>query len=458
MEAKIGYQIFPDRFYSYYNRGNVKWNTPITAKNYSAHTMYGGDLKGIQEKIDYLKELNVDFLYLTPIFESNSNHRYDAKDYFKIDPILGDENDLKNLITVLHKNNIELCLDIALNHMSNESIWFKNALNNEKEKEFFRYENGDFTYWRDHKSLVELNLESKNLRKILWQDENSAMKKWTKLGVDHWRLDCAYDLGFDILKDIVKHIKSLGENHDIIGEVWAYPKEWIQIMDGIMNYYYTVIIRNMLNGSLKPKIAAEILKNTIKDSGMKILKSWNMLSSHDSPRIKNTFGNKWKLAVIMQFTLPGSPLIYYGEELGMEGDHDPFCRGVMEWDKVNENNETLKFYMKLIDLFNNSIALKKGKYYEVISNDENILAYYRKYNSIRDGKLVVINPTNEDKEIQLYFEESLLLDAMHLFDHFSDNELYIEMGSVKGKIPANSFGIFHMKPREYKTYSAYKRL
>ncbi|GAB6189070.1 cyclomaltodextrinase [Marinitoga arctica] len=457
MEAKIGYQIFPDRFYSYYNRGNVNWNTPISINNYTPHTMYGGDLKGIEEKIHYLKELNIDFLYLTPIFASNSNHRYDAKDYFKIDPILGDENDLISLIKKLHQNNIELCLDIALNHMSNESDWFKNALNNKKEKNYFRRENGDFTYWRDHKSLVELNLENKDLQKLLWQNENSAMKKWTKLGVDHWRLDCAYDLGFDILEDIVKHIKSLG-NHDIIGEVWAYPKDWIQVMDGIMNYYYTVIIKNMLNGSLKPYIASQILKKVISESGLKILKSWNMLSSHDSARIKNIFGNKWKLAVAMQFTLPGSPLIYYGEEIGMEGEHDPFCRGVMEWEKVDEDNETLNFYKKLINLFKNSEALKKGKYYEVISNDENILSYYRKYKSIKDGNLIIINPTNNDKEIQLYLEESLLLDAMHLSDHFSENELYIEMGSVKGIIPANSFGIFYMKQKEYKTYSAYKRL
>lgn len=458
MEAKIGYQIFPDRFYSYYNRGNISWKTPITQNNYTSHTLYGGDLRGIQEKIKYIKELNIDFLYLTPVFEANSNHRYDAKDYFKIDPVLGDEQDLKSLIDTLHENNIELCLDIALNHMSNESEWFKNALNNKKEKNFFRCENGDFTYWRDHKSLVEINLENKDVQKLLWQDENSAMKKWTKLGVDHWRLDCAYDLGFDILKDIVKHIKSMGNHHDIIGEVWAYPQEWIKIMDGIMNYYYTIIIKNMLNGTLKPKTASEILKKTISDSGMKILKSWNMLSSHDSSRIKNTFKNKWKLAVAMQFTLPGSPLIYYGEEIGMEGENDPFCRGVMEWEKANEGNDTFIFYKQLITLFKNSDALKKGIYYEVITNDDNILAYYRKYKSIRDGKLIVINPTNEDRDIQLYFDESLLLDAMHLFDHFSNNELYIEMGSVKGKMPANSFGIFHMKPKEFKTYSAYKRL
>ncbi|SHE37780.1 Glycosidase [Marinitoga hydrogenitolerans DSM 16785] len=457
MEAKIGYQIFPDRFYSYYHRGNTDWNTPITNDFNSGKRLYGGDLKGIEEKVSYLKELNIDFLYLTPIFESNSNHRYDAKTYFKIDPVLGDEIDLKNLIDTLHNNNIELCLDIALNHMSNESDWFKNALKNKKEKDFFRQENGNFTYWRDHKSLVELNLENKELQNLLWQDENSAMKKWTKLGVDHWRLDCAYDLGFDILKDIVIHLKSLG-NHEIIGEVWAYPKDWIQIMDGIMNYYYTVIIKNMLNGTLKPITASQILKKVIFDSGMKLLKSWNMLSSHDSPRIKNVFGKKWKLAVVMQFTLPGSPLIYYGEEIGMEGDHDPFCRGVMEWEKVDKDNETLNFYKKLINLFKNSEALKKGKYYEVIANDDNILAYYRKYKSIKDGNLIVINPSNEDKEIQLYFEESLLLDAMHLSDHFSDNELYIEMGSIKGKIPANSFGIFYMKPKEYETYSAYKRL
>jgi cyclomaltodextrinase len=458
MEAKIGYQIFPDRFYSYYKRGNTPWNTPIIKDFEAGKRLYGGDLRGIEEKIEYLKKLNIDFIYLTPIFKANSNHRYDAKDYFEIDPVLGDDNELKSLINRLHENKIELCLDIALNHMSNESEWFKKALKGEKEKSFFRYENNDFTYWRDHKSLVELNLENKELQKILWQDDNSVMKKWTKLGVDHWRLDCAYDLGFEILEDIVKNIKALGKNHEIIGEVWAYPKEWIKVMDGIMNYYYTIIIINLLKNKLKGKIASDILKKTIYDSGMKILKSWNMLSSHDSARIKNIFGNKWKLALIMQFTLPGSPLIYYGEEIGMEGDHDPFCRGVMEWEKVNENNETLKFYMKLIDLFNNSIALKKGKYYEVISNDEEILAYYRKYNSIRDGKLIVINPTNEEKDIQLYFEESLLLDAMHLFDHFSDNELYIEMGSVKGKLPPKSFGIFHMKEKEYRTYSAYKRL
>ncbi|KLO23555.1 hypothetical protein X275_02355 [Marinitoga sp. 1197] len=457
MEAKIGYQIFPDRFYSYYNRGNTPWETPIINDEKAGKRLYGGDLKGIEKKIDYFKDLGIDFIYLTPIFTANSNHRYDAIDYFKIDPVLGDENDLKNLINSLHKENIELYLDIALNHMSDKSIWFKKALEGKKEKDYFRKENGYYTFWRDHSSLVELNLENPQLQKILWQDENSVMKKWMKLGVDHWRLDCAYDLGFNILKDIVKHIKLSG-NHEIIGEVWAYPKDWIEIMDGIMNYYYTDIIINYLTGNLSGKTSSEILNKVIMDSGLKILKSWNMLSSHDSARIKNIFGTNWEMAVIMQFTLPGSPLIYYGEEIGMTGDNDPFCRGVMEWEKVDNQNEVLKFYKKLIKLFKNSDALKKGNYYEVISNDNDILAYYRKYKNIKDSKLIIINPTDKEKDIHLYFNESLLLDAMHMKDHFSSNRLYIAMGSVKGKIPPNSYGIYYMELKEYRTYSAYKRL
>nr|MBP7238525.1 hypothetical protein [Petrotogaceae bacterium] len=299
MQAGIGYEIFPDRFFSFcQKKGTRDWHSELPSPQdfkegkYKYGTVfYGGDINGISSKFEYIAELSVDFIYLTPIFSSPSNHRYDCSDYFTIDPMLGTEKDLKKLCSTAMENKIRIVLDIALNHVGDSHQWFIKATKGLKEKEFFRQINGSFTFWSDSKNLPELALENPELIDLLWRSEHSAMNKWMKAGISDWRLDCAYELGEEILRDIHKNIAHT-QDHKIYAEAWTYPKKWLSngYTHGIMNYYFKNIIDDFLNNTLDATQTGEILSYTIKDcTEEKLFPCWNILSTHDTPRIKNQY-------------------------------------------------------------------------------------------------------------------------------------------------------------------------
>lgn len=466
MQAGIGYEIFPDRFFSSCPKNETReWNLELPLpeefkeKKYKYGTVfYGGDIKGITKKLDYIAGLSVDFIYLTPIFSSPSNHRYDCSDYFTIDPMLGTEKDLKELCSVAMENKIRIVLDIALNHVGDTHPWFIKAAKGLKEKEFFRQINGSFTFWSNSKNLPELALENSELIDLLWRSEDSVMKKWMKTGVNDWRLDCAYELGQELLSDISKNISSSSEHH-IYAEAWTYPKKWLLNghTHGIMNYYFKNIIDDFLNNTIDGSQTAEILSYTVKDcTEEKLFSCWNILSTHDTPRVKNQYTDLWKLAVVMQFTLPGSPLIYYGEEIGMTGENDPYCRQPMRWELMESENETFNFYLKITKLFKDSPALREGKFTRVFSNNQNILAYSRSTSKIDEYRLIVINPTHKDQEFTAYTTESFLMNRAQMQDIFSQERYTIVCSSIKGNIDPGSFLI--LQPLIDGTYTPYKRL
>ena len=461
MEAKVGYEIFPDRFRRIGppRVGLKRWEDPVGAHTRHEYDFYGGNLKGIIAELDYMKELGADFIYLTPIFKATTNHRYDTTDYFSLDPLLGSEADLMKLSSELHRRQMRLVLDIAINHVGKKNPWFEKALKGGKEASYFCEKNGDFLRWYDVDNLPELNLENRELRELLWEGNDSVLTRWTELGVDDWRLDCAYDIGYHYCKDITSQLKTKGD-HNTIGEIWSYPKKWFSsgVMDGVMNYFFRDLITSLLLGEVKGGHIATILEDTVKDCPLEsLLKSWNVLSSHDTARISNTFGDLWKLAVALQFTLPGSPLIYYGEELGMEGETDPYCRQPMDWQLANEENSTYTFYQKMINLFKSSPALRTGNLEYVYTENRSILAFVRSNGRIRDFKLVIINPSSLDQSFQLYIRESSLMNCTHLIDHFTGSKIWSTSARLNGIIKAKSFGIFYPET-ERVGYSSYKRI
>jgi len=466
MQAGIGYEIFPDRFFSFcQKKGTRDWHSELPSPQdfkegkYKYGTVfYGGDINGISSKLEYIAELSVDFIYLTPIFSSPSNHRYDCSDYFTIDPMLGTEKDLKKLCSTAMENKIRIVLDIALNHVGDSHQWFIKATKGLKEKEFFRQINGSFTFWSDSKNLPELALENPELIDLLWRSEHSAMNKWMKAGISDWRLDCAYELGEEILRDIHKNIAHT-QDHKIYAEAWTYPKKWLSngYTHGIMNYYFKNIIDDFLNNTLDATQTGEILSYTIKDcTEEKLFPCWNILSTHDTPRIKNQYEDLWKLAVVMQFTLPGSPLIYYGEEIGMTGENDPYCRQPMRWELTEKENKTFDFYLNIIKLFKGSPALREGKFTRVFSNNQNILAYSRSTTKIDEYRLIVINPTLKAQEFAAYTTESFLMNRAQMQDVFTQERYTIVCSSIKGMINPGSFLI--LQPLVDGTYTPYKRL
>ena len=466
MQAGIGYEIFPDRFFSFcQKKGTRDWHSELPSPQdfkegkYKYGTVfYGGDINGISSKFEYIAELSVDFIYLTPIFSSPSNHRYDCSDYFTIDPMLGTEKDLKKLCSTAMENKIRIVLDIALNHVGDSHQWFIKATKGLKEKEFFRQINGSFTFWSDSKNLPELALENPELIDLLWRSEHSAMNKWMKAGISDWRLDCAYELGEEILRDIHKNIAHT-QDHKIYAEAWTYPKKWLSngYTHGIMNYYFKNIIDDFLNNTLDATQTGEILSYTIKDcTEEKLFPCWNILSTHDTPRIKNQYEDLWKLAVVMQFTLPGSPLIYYGEEIGMTGENDPYCRQPMRWELTEKENKTFDFYLNIIKLFKGSPALREGKFTRVFSNNQNILAYSRSTTKIDEYRLILINPTLKAQEFAAYTTESFLMNRAQMQDVFTQERYTIVCSSIKGMINPGSFLI--LQPLVDGTYTPYKRL
>ncbi|MFW6120996.1 MAG: alpha-amylase family glycosyl hydrolase, partial [Petrotogales bacterium] len=307
--------------------------------------------------------------------------------------------------------------------------------------------------------LPELNLKNPEVRKILWKGKNSVIKKWTNLGIDDWRIDCAYDIGFKYCKEITKTLKELGD-HNSIGEVWAYPKEWVNdsVLDGVMNYYFTELIGAFIKGEANADTFSQAIENTQRDSGLEgLLKSWNILSTHDTPRLRQIYKDKWKLSVVLQFALPGSPLIYYGEELGITSNGDPYCRQPMPWALANTNNETLSFYKSLVSLFKESPAFKKGKFEKVIVTNNNVLVFLRKTKRIEDMKIIVINPTNENQHYRAIMRESRLMNNFPIIDHFTNKEVKVANSTIVDRIPARSFSIFYPRT-EFEGYSPYKRI
>jgi glycosidase len=225
-----------------------------------------------------------------------------------------------------------------------------------------------------------------------------------------------------------------------------------------MNYYFTELVGAYIKGEVDSRSFSKAVENTQKDCGIDgLLKSWNILSTHDTPRLRRIYRDKWKLAVALQFTLPGSPLIYYGEELGITSDGDPYCRQPMPWELANSENESLNFYKSMIALFRRSAALKKGVYEKVIVTNDNVLVFLRKTEKIEDMKIIVINPTDESQDYRAILRESRLMNNFPVVDHFSGKEVKVANSTIADEIPANSFYIYYPKTK-FDGYSPYKRI
>ena len=389
------YQIFPDRFYesrkieslSYPDRHYRKdkdglpfyrWgpreSRPIT-KDY-----YGGDLNGIAEKLPYLKSLGVTVIYLNPIFESHSNHRYDTADYMKIDPDLGTEEDFAALCEKAHEHGIRIILDGVFSHTGDDSIYFNKekrygdggAYNdpNSPYREWFdfdsRYKNGYRSWW-DFPTMPEVDENNPSYTEFIC-GENGVIAKWLNLGADGFRLDVADELPDEFIEKIRQRVKACGKDKLLIGEVWEDAVTKFSMgcrrtyllgkgLDSVMNYpFRNAVIRFIREGD-GLRFCEDIFRIYEEYPKEAMDCAWNNLSTHDVPRAitrltsdnpdggdrewqavqklsKSEFlSGKQKLlcAYALCFALPGVPSLYYGDEIGMEGYKDPFNRAYFKW-------------------------------------------------------------------------------------------------------------------------------
>ncbi len=423
---------------------------------------WGGNLKSLLEKIDYIKQLNIDVLYLNPIVDSLSNHKYDATDYLKISSEYGTKEDLINLIQATHQHGMNIMLDGVFNHVGVQSFLFQSAQDpNSPYRQFFdfnpNYPEG-VRLWADAKSLPELNLENQAVKDYIYQDENSVIKTYLKDGIDGWRLDVAFDIGFDILKSLTDEAHRIKEDAMIVGEIWNYPERWLKSIDGVMNFTFREIILRLIRGEITPAKASKMLLDVIESSGIEpILKSWLLLDNHDVPRLTYQLPDEQmrKLAQVLQFTLPGSPNLYYGSELGMQGGYDPENRAPMRWDLIS-NNPTLVWVQSLIQLHQKEIALKVGDY---IAIDSECFGFMRVTDHIEDSVIILMNPTLHSITDTILLKDSRLMNFTK-FDFLMGERLEMTFlaGLVKFELPPMSFSIFKPHTKADRSYTPYKRV
>lgn len=459
----VVYEIFPDRFAigkgksikdkaHLYKDGILKdWDeSPVsTGDGRQNRWFYGGDLWGIAEKVDYLKELGINAVYLTPIFKSPSNHKYDAVDYFKVDSQFGGMNALKSLLKSLKSNSIRLILDGVFNHVSSQHPWFLRAKRWMRDyvSRFSIYEDGHRGWW-GIRSLPEFHLEENVVREYI----ASVVEYYLKLGIDGWRLDCGQDLGPVNNAFISSVVKSVSVDKYVVSELWTYPDRW-DMVDGIMNYNLREVVFSYLNGELKePGNALEgVFKST-----RNIYGCWNMLDSHDTERLANSIPDKAlrKLAIVLQFTFPGVPVVYYGTEIGLDGGKDPECRKTMVWDRSKWDLDMFEFYKKLIALRKSEIALKVGSF-EVLNNEP--LVFLRRAPYVLDDVIVAVNP-GEERKVAVSVKDGRLLDRTVFVDLFTQEQFKLTSGVLRFEIAEKSFRILKPLNEIVRGYNQYKRI
>lgn len=444
----VCYQIFPDRFYRSPNSKTAKdgaimrvWgDMPYHTQeqfggSYNCSDFFGGDLLGIIEKLPYLKDLGISVIYLNPIFKAFSNHRYDTGDYEAIDELLGTADDFSALCEQAKKLGIRIILDGVFNHTGSNSKYFNKdgtyaSLGAYQSKEspyysWYRFSSHPDKYesWWGMETLPQVEETNESYQKYILTDENSIIKRWLRAGASGWRLDVADELPDSFIKTLRTEAKSAKSDAVIIGEVWedasnkiAYDtrREYLlgDELDSVMNYPLRNALIAFAMGRLSAVDFSQILdslrENYPKESFYSLL---NFLSTHDVARVLTDLSGisapatkqeqakiviygdcyisarkKLSAVLALQMLLPGVPCVFYGDEAGMQGFGDPFCRACFPWGK--EDFEIFERTKYLIALRNSSSAFSQGEF-------ETVYAYDMGYAMLRyddcEKFLVVVN-------------------------------------------------------------------
>lgn len=352
------YQIFPERFAvgsSLKDMGYV--NTAWGAKP-APDSFYGGDLVGIRERLGYLSDLGVNVLYLTPVFCSPSNHKYDTTDYENVDPAFGGNTALRELIRDAHSRGIRVILDGVFNHCSRRHPFFLDAQKNGKDSPYYDWflwrEDGTYLTFGSVKAMPKLNTGNPE---VIHYFCDVAVRWMRDYGADGWRLDVADEISHRFLRTFREAVRAQNGDAVIIGEDWHRAMRYLNgdEYDGTMNYGLTKACLDLL--------AFETIdSSTFRDRLVRLyhtysvaasLKMLNLLDSHDTERFLTRVkgdSRRFHAAAAILFFYPGIPCVYYGDEIGMEGGDDPDCRRCFDWERENWDMQTRCFIRQLVEL------------------------------------------------------------------------------------------------------------
>ena len=425
---------------------------------------WGGDLRTLAERLDHVHKLGVDVLYLNPIHQAYTNHKYDAQDYAAVSPEYGTRDDVKQLAATCHARGMKLMLDGVFNHMGRTAPIFQQAQRDpaSPHRDWF-YIDGKYTHgfrgWANVPNLPEINLENPAVRAHIWEGRDSVVRGYLRDGVDGWRLDVAYDLGFNLLAELTRAAHQEKPGSAVIGEVWNYPEEWMPSLDGIMNFHARQIVLDFLHAKIDGGRAGRMLDQMISDTGLDhILRCWLVLDNHDTARLPHTMREKdlRRVARVLQFTLPGAPCVYYGSEVEMEGGDDPANRAPMRWDLVRDDNEDYIWFRDLVELRKQSRALRIGDWR--LLDCHTLLAFLRRTDRWKETVVVVANATPLPVTEVVSVRDSKMMNYAPLVDAFTGKEVEVKTGMIEVEVPGHSVLVLRAKDREGSDYSPYKRV
>ena len=458
LNGGIMYQIFPDSFCRSGNRyPNVPGDRRMKQWGEEPHWMpdedgifrnnrfFGGDLEGITSKLEYLHALGITCIYLNPVFESADNHRYSTANYTSIDPLLGSNTDFNRLCSEAREYGIRVILDGVFSHTGSDSVYFNregrypgNGAYNTQDSPYSSWYNfqqwpNKYSSWWGFETLPELNETAPGVMQFL-TGGGGIVQRWLGEGASGWRLDVADELPDQFLDALRTAAKKQKPDSLIIGEVWedasnkiAYSQRRRYLLgkqlDSVMNYCFRGAIIDFLNG-MDAAQAMESIMSVVENYPPQVTRLlMNMLSTHDTERIITALagepsggrGRDWqsrqklsdrqraygiqrcKLASAMQYTLPGVPCIYYGDEVPMEGYRDPFNRAPFPWGG-NKDAEMISWYRTLGSV-RKTVDCFAGAHIEVVKASGRVMAYIRR--GVADSSLTVINAGDRDEMLAL---------------------------------------------------------
>ncbi len=433
VERAVFYQIFPDRFHRSGKPGLPApagpledWDAPPTVRGFK-----GGDLWGAAEKLDYLLEMGFNAIYLNPIFSSSANHRYHTSDYLKVDPLLGGEAALRHLLDEAHARGMRVILDGVFNHSGRGFFAFSHLLENGPASPYrdWYYVKGfplhaygskpNYLAWWDNPELPKLRIETPAVRDYLLY----VAEYWIRFGADGWRLDVPEEIkDMEFWAEFRRRVKGANPEAYIVGEIWHAAPDWVQPkgpFDAVMNYPLGRGILGFVGGDeLDRELAARSGLGQLPQLDgpgwlvwtERVLQAYpeearavqlNLMTSHDTPRLITMLDGEVEraaLALELLFTLPGAPNVYYGDEIGLAGGHDPDNRRSFPWRETSWNQEIRRRVAGMARLRSENPELRGSSWAQVWS--EGGRAAFR-----RGRLLVTVNATARPWTLELACQE-----------------------------------------------------
>lgn len=394
----VFYQIFPERFCngdpSNDPPGVTPWGQTPTRTNF-----FGGDLAGVEQRLDYLQALGVNALYLNPVFTSPSNHKYDTSDYLAVDPHFGGTEALKRLVRRAHQLGIRVILDGVFNHTGDHFRAFEDVLRNGAEspyRDWYSFESlpvqldpPNYRACGGASFLPKLNTMQPEVRDYLYR----VAAHWLQeADIDGWRLDVPWEVPHEFWRGFRQAIKATRPDALLVGEAWGNAQPWLQgdQFDSVTHYpLRELVIRFILQ---------QAIDATTFDRELNLLRSFypgsvrqtmlTLVGSHDTPRIRTIAGGRTRhvrAAFAFLFTFEGVPMIYYGDEVGLEGGPDPDCRRCMPWDSSAWRQELLVLVTRLAHLRGDHPALRRGDFKALLCQERTYV-----YSRALDDDVVVV--------------------------------------------------------------------